>query len=144
MVFYLGYNRPTYTWKNKRFNMVPTYERLDRFLANSKWCDVFPNTMVYNLPVMKSDHAPVLAILDAMPCKRNKPFRFENWWLLKDDYDRIAHQSWNKSSQRPFHLKAFFLGKDLQRWCRSKPKTSGHFKSIEDQILHIQLCPPNR
>ena len=27
----LGYNGPAYTWTNKRFSSVPTYERLDRY-----------------------------------------------------------------------------------------------------------------
>ena len=31
----LGYNGPAYTWTNKRFSSVPTYERLDRCLGNA-------------------------------------------------------------------------------------------------------------
>jgi hypothetical protein len=57
--FDLGFNGPAYTWTNKRFN-TSTYERLDRFLANADWCSAFPNAMVYNLPMMKSDHGMLL------------------------------------------------------------------------------------
>jgi hypothetical protein len=34
-LFDLGYNRPAYTWTNKRFSSNPTYERLDRCLGNA-------------------------------------------------------------------------------------------------------------
>ncbi|PNT75667.1 hypothetical protein BRADI_1g36516v3 [Brachypodium distachyon] len=59
----LGYSGPAYTWSNRRYSSTPLYERLDRFFANPKWSDMFPNANVYNLPIMLSDHAPVLAML---------------------------------------------------------------------------------
>lgn len=45
--FDLGYNGPDYTWTNKRFSTTPTYERLDRCLANAEWCATFPYTSVH-------------------------------------------------------------------------------------------------
>jgi hypothetical protein len=63
--FDLGYNRPGYTWTNKRFNTNPTYQRLDHFSANAEWCTKFPTTTVYHLPMMSSDHAPILAVLNS-------------------------------------------------------------------------------
>lgn len=43
----MGYNGPAYTWSNKRINTNPTYERLDRSLANADWCRAFPRTTIY-------------------------------------------------------------------------------------------------
>jgi hypothetical protein len=142
-LFDLGFNGPAYTWTNKRFSSNPTYEHLDRCLGNAEWCTTFPTTMVYHLPMIKSDHAPILAVLNS--CRRNisKPFKFENWWLLEDDYESIANQSWQKSCNRPFHLKTIFLAKDLTRWRKSKPKNSDQLKAIEDQILQFQIRPPH-
>jgi hypothetical protein len=45
-LFDLGYDGPAYTWSNKRFTSTPTYERLDRCLANAEWCRAFPATTV--------------------------------------------------------------------------------------------------
>lgn len=104
-LFDLGYNGPACTWTNKRFNTNPTYERLDRFLANAEWCTTYPTTSVYRLPMMKSDHAPILALLESSRPKIKKPFRFENWWLLENDFQKIAKQRWRKSNFRPFHKK---------------------------------------
>jgi hypothetical protein len=143
-LFDLGYNRPAYTWTNKHFSSNPTYEHLDRCLGNAEWCTTFSTTMVYHLPMMKSDHAPILAVLNSYRRKISRPFKFENWWLLEDDYENIANQSWQKSCNRPFHLKTFFLAKDLTRWRKSKPKNSYQLKAIEDQILQFQMCLPHQ
>jgi hypothetical protein len=75
----LGYNGLAYTWTDKCFSSVPTYERLDRCLATAKWCLSFPSTTIYHLPIMYNDHTPILAVLNSTQPRINKPFRFENW-----------------------------------------------------------------
>jgi endonuclease/exonuclease/phosphatase family metal-dependent hydrolase len=82
----LGYKGPAYTWTNKRFSSNPTYERLDRCLGNAEWCAAFPTTTVYHLPMMRSDHVSILAVLNTNHPKTNKVFKFENWWLLEQDF----------------------------------------------------------
>ncbi|PNT74998.1 hypothetical protein BRADI_1g26043v3 [Brachypodium distachyon] len=82
----LGFSGPAYSWTNRRFFTSPLYERLDRFFANPEWSDMFPNANVYNLPIMLSDHAPVLAVLHFKFKKPTYQFKFENWWLLEEDF----------------------------------------------------------
>jgi hypothetical protein len=41
------------------------FERLDRYLANAEWCGVFPNTNVFNIPIMFG--------------RLKLHFKFENW-----------------------------------------------------------------
>ena len=142
--FYLGYNGTAYTWTNMRFSTNPTYERLDIFLANAEWCSAFPNTMIYHLPMMKSHHARILAMLSANRRTCNRTFKFENWWLLEDYYENTAKQSWHRSANRPFHLKTLYLAKDLNRWRKAKPKISDQLSAIEDQILRLQMRPPHQ
>jgi len=142
--FDLGYKGPAYTWTNKRFDSYPTYERLDRFLGNFEWCIHFPGTTVYHLPMLKSDHAPILAVISSSRGKVCKLFKFENWWLLNDDFEHIASASWHKSNNRPFHLKTLFLAKDLVKWHKAKPKNSNALKVIEDQLLQLQSKPPGQ
>ena len=77
-LFDLGFSGPAYTWTNKRFSSTPIFERVDRCLANAEWCGMFPNTNVYNLPIILSDHAP---ILDSTASQFHRPklkFKFEN------------------------------------------------------------------
>jgi hypothetical protein len=139
-LFDLGYNGPVYTWTNKRFSTNPTYERLDRFVANAKWCAAYPTTSVYHLPMMKSDHAPILALLESSRPKTKKPFCFENWWLLENDFQDIAKLSWHKSISRPFHQKVSYLVADLKVWRKSKPKLSDQLQIIENFLTKFRYC----
>ena len=75
----LGYSGPAYTWNNKRFTSSPTFQRLDRCFANVEWCMIYPCTSVFHLPMLNSDHAPILTLLDSHKRNTIKPFRFENW-----------------------------------------------------------------
>ncbi|WVZ83726.1 hypothetical protein U9M48_030846 [Paspalum notatum var. saurae] len=85
-LFDLGFHGPAYTWTNKRFSTHPTFQRLDRCLANSDWIVSFPNTAVYHLPMLYSDHCPILLNIDSKRQLIKKPFRFENWWLEEEDF----------------------------------------------------------
>jgi hypothetical protein len=112
----LGYNGLGYTWTNKRFSSVPTYERLDRCLGNAEWCLSFPSTNVYHLPMMYNDHAPILSVLNSQCPHTNKPFHFENWWIMEQEYHNVAQQSWQCSYICVFSHKIKFLAADLRKW----------------------------
>lgn len=140
----LGYSGPAYTWTNRRHNTTPTFKRLGRCIANAEWCTAYPNTTVYHLPMLRSDHAPILAILNSSRCRTNKPFRFENWWLMEQEYEDIAKTSWQRSTTRPFHKKANYLATDLKKWHRAKPKLADQLATVEDQLLQDQLKPPSQ
>jgi len=93
----LGYSGPAYTWTNKRFTTKPTFERLDRCLGNADWCQAYPHTVVYHLPMLYSDHAPILAVMNPSCPKPKKRFRFENWWLTEEDFHETAAQAWHRT-----------------------------------------------
>jgi len=99
----LGYSGPAYTWTNKRFSSIPTFQRLDRSLANANWCSAFPSSTVLHLPMLKSDHAPILTMFQSSIAKTTKPFRFKNYWLLEQDFNEVARSSWDRSATRTFN-----------------------------------------
>src|ERR1041385_7122807 len=72
-LFDLGYSGPAYTWRNNHHTATPIYQRLDRCLVNADWLALHPTSKVLNLPIMLSDHAPILFITD---CKFIKPLKF--------------------------------------------------------------------
>jgi hypothetical protein len=82
----LGFSGPAYTWTNKRFSSTPVFELLDRCLANVEWCDLYPNTNVFNLPIMFGDHAPILVSTESQYHKPKLKFKFENWWTMEEDF----------------------------------------------------------
>ncbi|KAH1081557.1 hypothetical protein J1N35_021318 [Gossypium stocksii] len=55
----LGFSGPPFTWHRGTL-----FERLDRALENEAWIRNFPNCMVYHLPKIKSDHSPLLMVLN--------------------------------------------------------------------------------
>jgi hypothetical protein len=140
----LGFNGPAYTWSNKRFSSIPTYECLDRCLANAEWCRLFPTSSVLHLPMMYSDHAPILLLSISNRQRPKKPFRFENWWLMEQDFQDVAQTSWNRSASHSFSHKTHFLAADLRKWRRLKPKTRDQLHSIEEQVLADQSLHPSQ
>jgi hypothetical protein len=140
-LFDLGYSGPAYTWCNKRFSSTPIFERLDRCLVNSEWCAIFPNTNVYNLPIMFSDHAPILLSTESHFRKPRQNFKFENWWTMEADYHAIAKTSWDSSSHKPFHVRTTYLAGSLRKWCRKKKPLAQQLDSIQEQIQEIQMKP---
>jgi hypothetical protein len=92
---------------------------------------------------VKKYHAPILALLDSRRRNVVKPFRFENWWLLEEDYDATAKESWAKSANRPFHQKIKYLANDLKKWRRKKPRIDEQLQRVEERILHAQSLHPS-
>ena len=140
----LRYSGPADTWSNKTFSTASTFQRLDRCFANVEWSSAHPGTTVYHLPMLRSDHAPILTILNSSRLCTNKPFRFENWWLMKQDYQSVAQQSWSHSASRTFTHKTKYLASDLRKWRKSKPKLADQLATVEDQLLQQQAKPPHQ
>jgi hypothetical protein len=142
-LFDIGYSGPAYTWTNKRFSSTPIFERLDKCLVNAEWCGVFPNTNVFNLPIMFSDHAPILISTESQFRKPKRTFKFENWWTYEEDYHTIAKSTWVSSSHRLFHVRTTNLSGSLRKWCRKKKPLAQQLDEIQESINNIQMQPPH-
>ena len=55
----LGFMGPMFTW-HKHFENYTVWERLDRAVATNDWFSMFPNTKVYHLDAITSDHKALL------------------------------------------------------------------------------------
>ena len=100
-------------------------------------------TAVYHLPMLQGDHAPILTMMYSMRPQTNRFFRFENWWILEQEFSEVAKQSWEKSTSRPFHLKTKYLAYDLKKWRKAKPNIPTQLSTIEDLLLRHQSKPPH-
>ena len=138
----LGFSGPAYTWTNKRFSSVPMFERLDRCLANAEWCGYFPNTNVYNLPIMFDDHAPILLSTDSQFRRPKLKFKFENWWSLEPDYQQTAKAAWALSARKPFYVRTNKLAGTLKVWCKKKKPLQQLLDELQVKINEIQMQPP--
>jgi hypothetical protein len=140
-LFDLGYSGPAYTWSNKRFSSNLIFERLDRCLANAEWCGLFPNTNVFNLPIIIGDHAPILVSTESQFRRPKLHFKFENWWTFEDDFQGIAKNAWTSSINKPFHARTTNLAGTLKRWCKKKKPIQQQLDTLQDQINAIQIKP---
>lgn len=55
----LGSNGPRYTWSNKRCFKELVKARLDKCYGTASWSAAFKNVMVFNHPIIYSDHGAI-------------------------------------------------------------------------------------
>ena len=70
-----------FTWMNRRDGEDFVMERLDRAFASMEWVNTYPGYSLKNLPIVRSDHDPILLDFELNHSFRCKPFRFERMWI---------------------------------------------------------------
>ncbi|KAL0928209.1 hypothetical protein M5K25_000081 [Dendrobium thyrsiflorum] len=80
----------SFTW-----NRALIWQRLDRILFNNNWIVDFNMTKVEHLSRTISDHAPLLLSVNTFKNQSSPTaFRFQNMWLLHDDFMNIVKRNW--------------------------------------------------
>lgn len=76
------------------------YERLDRVFANTTWLRYFRRARLRNLPIMGSDHGPML--IDTLPGQRrfNRNSKYEAFWSRDRTSHQIVQKVWAHNSDR--------------------------------------------
>ncbi|KAH9786019.1 reverse transcriptase domain-containing protein [Citrus sinensis] len=113
----LGMAGYPFTWERSRSAEEWVEERLDRALANTAWCNLFPQAKVWSLEATCSDHLPIF--VDQNPSgfiHRHTRFRFENVWLRESDCEAVVQRSWSSSAGFPIQHKLAVCGGDLWIW----------------------------
>jgi hypothetical protein len=84
-----------YTWSSNQ--PIPTLERLDRFLVDKTWENVFPSVMTYKLPRDVSDHNAIILNHNVPQPLKNLSFRFELSWVKHPEFLPLVQELWNKA-----------------------------------------------
>ena len=69
-----------FTWMNRRDGEDFVMERLDRAFASVDWVNAYPSYSLRNLPIVQSNHGPILLDFEINQSFRRRPFRFERMW----------------------------------------------------------------
>ncbi|KAK8670821.1 hypothetical protein V6N13_037436 [Hibiscus sabdariffa] len=86
----MGYQGPDFTWSRGSASV-----RLDRFICNSYWDEVFPETNVEHLLCLRSDHRPILLRIGATRQQSHtRHFRYFTGWKSHDDFQRLVADNW--------------------------------------------------
>lgn len=96
----LGYKGLDWTFERRIQNGEFCRVRLDRALASSAWCNLFPIASVRHLTAVKSDHSPIL-LMNQMEANNqrianSKPFRYELMWERHEQFLSMLEQIWGQ------------------------------------------------
>ncbi|PON77977.1 Endonuclease/exonuclease/phosphatase [Parasponia andersonii] len=90
----LGFSGPMITWNNKREKVANIQERLDLFLYDEEWYNMFPKAQVENLAYSRSDHRPICLYLGGLdhvpPFHGKRPFYFEPFLLKENECGEVV------------------------------------------------------
>ncbi|XP_031126982.1 uncharacterized protein LOC116029213 [Ipomoea triloba] len=107
-----------FTWERGRGTREWVEERLDRVVAEERWCEGHLQARVYNIHTDTSDHSALL--LDSCPQleprRRRSQFRFENAWLLDDGCKGVVEGAWEELAGVGFQERLRGCGVQLRRW----------------------------
>jgi hypothetical protein len=91
----LGFKGNSFTWTNKRMGKANIKERLNRAVTNVDWRSLCPKATVKHLPLIASDHAPLLINTHEKDLSGPKPFRFKEAWTRDDSSSMVIKKAWN-------------------------------------------------
>eukprot|EP00253_Pinus_taeda_P030838 PITA_30838 len=85
-----------FTWNNRRGGDRLIASRLDRFLISESI--IMDGIIVESdiLPIGGSDHWPISLIVEVQGTPRNKPFRFEKFWLDHPNFLEMVKKWWSE------------------------------------------------
>lgn len=90
-----------YTWCNRRKSDDMICAKLDRFVCNESWHNLYPVSVQENHAFFGSNHRPISINIQAISsnnlARYPKRFYFEKKWLLEDDVANCVAQGWNGS-----------------------------------------------
>lgn len=70
--------------------------RLDKGVCNIEWRDLYPEAIVKHLPIIQSDHSPLLVQLnDGRKNKCSGPFGFLAAWMTHKGFKEFIQHEWN-------------------------------------------------
>lgn len=68
------------------------FSRLDHAMANFQWICLYPSIVVEHLPIIGSDHGPILN--NTMTHDKPQNFKFETKWLLDEKFMELVKSVW--------------------------------------------------
>ena len=127
-----------FTWSNMQPS--PLLEKLDWIFISASWNITYPYTAAKTLDMIPSDHTPCLVNISTRIPKA-KCFRFENFWLLDEQFPMILNSAWlspvnTTDRAKIITAKLKILRKKLRDWQATK---TGIHTSIANSRLILQL-----
>jgi hypothetical protein len=135
-----------YTWSNMQ--KEPLLEQLDWFFTSANWITDYPNTMVFPLAKIGSDHVPCVLNVDTNIPKASL-FRFDNYWVNMPGFLDCVKSSRDKGSKKNYSSailadKLKTLRHELKKWHVSMAKLKQMIKNCNSVILSMDSLEEQR
>ncbi|XP_010480635.1 PREDICTED: uncharacterized protein LOC104759400 [Camelina sativa] len=131
---YLGNYLSWRGWRDKK----PIRCRLDRALGNADWHDLFPDTVTEYMPMIASDHAPLVATLGAKQPRGRRGFMFDRRWVGKEGLMDAISAGWLREQNRgstSFADKIVNCRREISRWRKQQaPYGRDLIKDLKRQL----------
>ncbi|KAL4367798.1 hypothetical protein GQ457_05G016360 [Hibiscus cannabinus] len=115
-----------FTWKRGSLS-----QRLDRCLANERWLDRFPTSVVLHLDRLGSDHRPILLDTNIGGVRHvERPFRFVFAWQEHMEFKDVLLRTWDKNKSVIENLQ--FCRENLSCW---NSTTFGHIGQKKRRLI---------
>ncbi|KAF5442611.1 hypothetical protein F2P56_035251 [Juglans regia] len=143
----LGLKGPKFSWSNGMENNQCMSERLDKFVANMKWCASFPMMGVEHVPVAHSDHLTIIMkrLDDNYQVKGQKLFRFKAMFVESAACKQVIDTTWKgvmgpqdlSSVMKKIQRKIQRCAEKLMLWNKSN---FGNVKKNIEKARHKLKC----
>ncbi|XP_019184586.1 PREDICTED: uncharacterized protein LOC109179535 isoform X1 [Ipomoea nil] len=113
----LGYFGTKFTWMRGLQSTTFKGARLDRALGNLEWALAFPDAKVKHLPLVQSDHCPLLVTTRSAQISVNcKRFRYNMVWATHPNFHSLMQQAWDQN--RDIESNKASMARALTDWNR--------------------------
>jgi hypothetical protein len=68
---------------------------IDRVFCNTELDDLFPLASTQAYARLGSDHTPILWDSGLNHIPQKSTYKFEKWWLLREDFSDLVAKNWN-------------------------------------------------
>ena len=118
-------------------------ERLDRAYASKEWLHDHAQTIVKNLPITLSDHAPILLQMTTDRKMPNRRYQVENWSFGFNEVRSMVQSTWDLtiigSPTYVMSRRLSLLRNCLRAWCLDRKLFWGiNWKQLYD-TLHVYV-----
>ncbi|XP_019157960.1 PREDICTED: uncharacterized protein LOC109154682 [Ipomoea nil] len=111
----LGYNGTKFTWMRGINSSTFRGARLDRALGNLDWKLKFSEATVSHLPMLSSDHCPLLINTGRdQTVSTCRSFKFNMAWTTHATFQALVHGTWNTESDLKINMRV--LAGALKEW----------------------------